>query len=218
MAFVASLVVYGTPPAAHALVRDSVQISLQGQTRVLRLVSDDAHVERGMACGADPTGVTLVGNFRLEMIRPGGSVCGRLELGRLALDHGDGWDGKKVLLLGDYNGDGHTWEVAFAGTGGVSNGHGRSIAGYDAVKGRLWRYRFRRSSYETDDVLVSRYPASLRWSDGHLQVRYYTNQCERPPYGWVAELYSFDHKLRLFTFVRTVQDQEPDSWPEWPLM
>ncbi len=98
-------------------------------------------------------------------------------------------------------------------------GAGRSIAGFDGRTGKLVRYRFRTSGGSIEkDVIASRYPSAVAFVKSYLRVRSYTNAAEQPPYGWIAELYSFDRKTGVFRLVRTVQDQKPQPWPSWPKM
>jgi hypothetical protein len=199
---------------AAAVTRDSVNIRISGQSRALRLVSDDAQVEYHDWSGDRPSGASLVGEFRLEMVRPDGSLCGKLGLGGMSFDHGDGWDRRKVLILGDYNGDGNHWEVCFEGMGGTSNGKFLSIAGYDGKTGKLVRYMFRRDGDTSDAIFSSRYPAAVAFRGGYLRVRYYSNAHGE----WLADLLSYDSGSRVFRLVRTIRDQRPEPWPEWPFM
>lgn len=216
-ALVAISLAFGTLSTADALVRDSVTIDIRGQQRIIRLVSDDAGVEYDDVSGANPTGCTLEGYYRLELVRLDGSMCGKLDLGMMAIDHGDGWDRKKVLIKDDYNGDGHFWEVAFPGFDRVYFGHGRAIAGYDSETGRLVRYRIDGS--DADTVFVSVYPRALYFSDGYLRARSYTNaEFDGGLFGYITALYRYDRPGRNFVFVKFVQDVAPDPWPEWPSM
>lgn len=212
MALLVSFILCGLPPA-NALVRDSVEIGIQGQTRVLRLVTDDPRVESGMPCGANPTGVTLRGHFRVEMTKPNGNVCGKLEIGELFLEHGRGWDRRKVLTLGDWNGDGHRWEVLYYAGDAVSNGYGRGMIGFDPRKGALRKVMFRSKSGSSPTMWGLWDPKALRYERPFLRCIQYDNSFQSSNTGYSERRYRWDPTSFCFVLVERVAIPEPaDLW------
>lgn len=175
-AIVVVLVSLGSLGPGHALVRDSVQITIMGQSRILSLVSDDAEVEYAEPCGANPTGVTLRGHFRVDMTRPDGSLCGRVDVGEIAIEHGDGWDQRKALILDDYNGDGHRWEVAFLNGDAVSNGCCRILVGFDPRTSSLRRCGFKYDWGVSDSVWAIWRLTGVRYMKPYLRITGYATR------------------------------------------
>lgn len=210
--------IMGTVGCGHALVRDSVQINVMGQARVLQLVSDDARITHSEPCGANPTGVTLGGHFRIEMTRVDGSPCGRLEVGRIGIEHGDGWDQRKVLILDDYNGDGRKWEVALLDGDAVSNGCCRILVGFDPATGSLRRCRFRHGSELRDTVWAIWALRGVRYERPYLRVTGYDNSGEYTGSLYCEERFRWNPGSFGFVLVKAVRLQGPPSEVPWPLM
>ena len=201
---------------AATVVRDQVTIKLSGQTRHLKLCSDNAKVATVDQPGR-PEGKCLVGDFYLKLVKPDGSLCGSLSLGRLSIDKGEGYDDLKVLLLGDYNGDGRKLEVALRVARECSNSWQWAVAEVSAKTGRLLRWRFANSDGASETVSARGDSDSLSHRAGHFRARGYDNSFSVSDTGWYEDLYKWDAKRGLWRFVKTVGVEEPPSG-EWPRM
>ena len=188
--------------SAAQIVRDQVSLTINGQQRVLRLVSDDARVVRGDVFAGNPTGVQLVGHFRLELCRSDRHIVSKLNVGELQIDQGNGRDHDRVIFPGDYNGDGHRYEVAFAVEYGSSNAEAYAVVGVDPATGSLVRGRFKGSQSTADRVWTVHSASGLRFSGGYLHATGYDNSFEASKHGWYDDLYRYRASQRLFVYVR----------------
>lgn len=201
--------------SAATVVRDQVTLKLGGQTRHLKLCSDDARVVTEEVWGGNMTGTLLVGSFYLKLVKPNGAMCGSPALGKLSIDQGDGRDRYRVLLLGDYDGNGSAREVALKMEYETMNSQSWGVVEAKPGTGKLVQWLFARGKEVSGRVSAINSAGALRYKGGFFRARGYDNTFELSEQGYYEDLFRWDAAGQVWRFVKTVATGKPEG-REWP--